>query len=161
MNFMTKIRSRRRFPGCVEVVCREQMRHRDCILCGGLTDGSSLIIDEGSLRRTRRPMCMKCSLNRSHPFHKRQNRLRSERTKRDLGKLTDPTPRGLLREEMPEQYSSKARAVIRAFHESGFEFAAVADSDAASLSGSLAVLGLSNEIYVETRDGETILRRVS
>lgn len=160
MKLMEKFkRAPRRVDTCVESACRGQMRHGSCVVCGAWTDGSTIGVEEETLRRRKMYLCTRCLVT-SDSFRERQNQLREMRTKRDWEQVTDPVAHDVLSVSMPEQYTSKARATVRAFAASDFEFAAANNSDSATLRSSINALGLSNEIYVEVRDGETILRRV-
>lgn len=161
MKLMDKFkRDQYRVSTCVESVCRPHLRHGDCLECGARTDNSKVGIEEGTLRRRKMYICGRCIFE-SDSFRERQEELRELRTKRDWERVTDPITQENIRVSMPEQYASKARATVRAFASSEFEFAAASGSDPATLAQTINTLGLADEIYVETRNGETILRKVS
>lgn len=159
--FAVRRNDRERVEGCVEHVCRPDMRHGACCGCGRLTDGSTIVIDAKTLKRKKAMQCIHCMLSdRSHA--ERQARLREKRTERDWALLSDPVQTGTIRAEvMPEQYAGKARSAVRAFVASGALTAVVPDLDAASLTNTIGSLGLHGQVYAETRDDQTVLRRVS
>jgi len=62
---------------------------------------------------------------------------------------------------MPEQFPGQARQAIRAFADSGATRAIVPAVDAGTLEETIAILGLSAELYAETRDEQTVLRKTA
>ena len=150
---------------CVESVCRPHMKHGECFHCGRWTDDRQMRIEEDTLKRTYYPMCGRCRLwaHKLYPEDAdRQKELRKLRTKQSWVKVTDPLmPERISGGIMPEQNDGKARQTIRVFLESDFDVAMAQDSDAATLNSAIGTLGLADEIYVEIRRGQPILRKVS
>lgn len=138
---------------------RNKRKDDRCFGCGGQKDvSSSLVIDPKTLKRKYIfGLCTACTDER-FPYREQQ-RLRERRTQHDWQRLTDPLNRGAIRpNELPEQYPGQPREAIRAFVDSGAESAVVPGIDVATLSTSLASLGLKN-IYVEQRGHQTVIRR--
>lgn len=148
------------FPGCADNFCRgtnqdgtEVRAHRTCISCRRPTCKYKILVDPATLRRKGFPLCSWC------PEPAEQKSLRAQRTLRDWTKVTDPVEADLLAEEMGEQYSSRVRAALRAFMDSGFEEATVPVATNIAQE-SIRVLGLQDIMYAEQRDKSTVLRRI-
>ncbi len=62
---------------------------------------------------------------------------------------------------MPDQYAGPTRDAVRAMLDSDAEEAVVKGIAAVTLNQSLSATGLDSKLYAETRDGETVLRRIS
>ncbi len=147
---------RERAQGCVEHVCRPEMRHRPCIHCGGLTDYRAAWVDPATLRRTVPYRCGTCVNQHSDADARRR------RTERDWTQVTDPLRQGALSDTMREQYDGRSRQIVRAFMESDSARATVTEPDvqAGMLNDAIRSLGLQNDLYVEQRATTTVLRRI-
>lgn len=153
--------ARRPFKGCCESLCvgrRDPYKHQRCSDCGRVTCCTGLKIEPHTLRRRYVPRCQDCKTEAR--FNPREKALRSERTRKDWSEVTTPI-RGSAIETgvMTEQFPGKAREAIRAFADSGANFATVPDSGAADLQAAIAALGLADAMYAEQRGRTTVLRR--
>lgn len=151
-----------RVEGCVELVCRRHLRHGSCSDCGRKTDNSQIRIDPKTLKRGKVIVCTECYIHPPRAVVLQQGRLSQQRTRDDWDKVTDPIDMAAIEaDRMPEQLPGRTRAAIRAFLASPSDVAVVPGVGAETLNNSLATLGLSGDVYAETRDNETVLRKVA
>lgn len=149
--------ARRRVEGCVESVCRTEYRHGPCEDCGKKTCGASVRTDPKTLKRRKVWVCNDCVLRPNA----REEAARTKRTQRDLAMISSPVDEASIKPDvLPVQYAGPTREALRAFLASGSEFAEVPGISAETLNNSIGTQGLHNEMYAETRDERTILRRV-
>lgn len=148
-----------KIPGCasIGISCRPAYQHGDCVDCGRLTCQSRMRIDPTTLRRRKMFVCWDCSMAPQVD----QARLAEQRTKRDWSLVTDPIEHDRIRRDvMPEQLPSASRATIRAFYTSDSQVAVVPDVEAETLNQTIGTLGLHRELFAETRNHQTVIRKV-
>ena len=132
--------------------------HGTCYGCRRQTCSTALIVDPHTLRRARRRLCPDC---RWRSETKEQTRARDQRRSSDWRLLTDPISTNLIRPGyMSEQFAGPVRSALRAFAESDAATAHVPNRSASELNESIKALGLVTEMYAETRNHQTILRRL-
>lgn len=135
------------------------MPHGHCVECGIFTCDRMLMVQPGSLQRRLQFVCFHCR-HFSVKLATKQDRLREQRTRHDWTEVTAVRPSRVYLDEMPEQLPGPARAALRDFINSDASRAVVPDVAAETLNNSIGVLGLSDSVYAETRDEQTVLRRV-
>lgn len=138
---------------------REHMRHQLCIDCRAVTCGSTVRIEEVTLKRRKYPTCDRCAMQGSSD---RQEELREARTLRDWEYATDTLDDSNLNGGvLGEQLDGKAKRAIRAFLDADFESAEMPNLNAQSVESVIRTLSLSKLLYVETRGGIPTLRRAA
>lgn len=141
---------------------RPDIKHGRCIDCGQYTEQRTVRIEEGTLKRKLPFVCNEHVFRPIPSVVRRQEELRAQRTAGDWEKVSDPVATDSIQgNHMPEQYDSASRRAVRAFVDAGFDVAAVPNQDVMTLSQTIRTLGLDAQVYAETRNGETILRRTS
>lgn len=164
MSIIDRIRGRGvdeyRHPDCCEQYSCSRPQHRPCDTCAELTCRRTLVLDE-NLRRTYVHRCATCRRERSFRPDRVQEKRAKERTKIDWELSTEPMVESSIdTTQFPDQYHSKVRDALKWFSACGADVAVVPGVDPATIRGSLAVLGLSDEFYAEKRDGVSVIRRI-
>lgn len=152
---------RKPVPDCVDSICFGRVdKHRRCTLCKGLTTSRTMRIDPISKQRKSQPLCSGCSLR---PSIDQDEQIALQKTRRleDIEKVTVPAMDSHMDyEQMQDQYASLTRDTIRSMLSSDAEEATVFGIKAQTLNQSLLSTGLDDEMYAETRNGTTVLRRI-
>ena len=132
-----------------------------CDVCGGPVRSSTIVVHPITLQRIRLLLC--ASTRCRAQVSAWQGSAMARRARVAMDYLHEArSERQFIRKGIPMQFASVSRATIREFIESGLDAATVdhAGTSASGLNSTIATLGFADEVYAETRSGQTVLRRI-